>query len=184
MLPPPPPLRAPRAKLRPFFWTKAPARAGTIWERVPPPAVLAEPELAALERLFAATAPATPAKAGAAPGAPCRAAPRPRRLRGHETAMARLSADSGARAPPRLSSVVMVRPHSTVAPVCGGSAAEQVSWSQASLRAGRPLLGTPITSVAMHGYAQAVCACASEAPAREMGLVGSAKWAPQSVFLC
>ena len=66
---PPPPLRAPRVKLRPFFWVKQPARPGSIWERVPPPVMLQEPQLDALERLFALAAASTPVKAASSPGA-------------------------------------------------------------------------------------------------------------------
>lgn len=64
-----PPLRAPRVKLRPFFWIKQPARPGSIWERVPPPVMLQEPQLDALERLFALAAASTPVKAASSPGA-------------------------------------------------------------------------------------------------------------------
>ena len=75
--PPPAPLLAqqkgaqqqPRVKLRPLFWTKVPARADTIWAKVvPPPAVLTEDQLTALERLFPQAASTVLAKTQSKPG--------------------------------------------------------------------------------------------------------------------
>ena len=63
------PQQQPRVKLRPLFWTKVPARADTIWAKVvPPPAVLTEDQLTALERLFPQAASTVLTKTQSQPG--------------------------------------------------------------------------------------------------------------------
>jgi hypothetical protein len=74
----PVPVKPPRAiqgKLRPFFWSKLPWRPDIIWARVHPGS-LTEQQLAALEALFAQTAPSPQARAassrtGVPPGCAC-----------------------------------------------------------------------------------------------------------------
>lgn len=59
---PPPLVRKPAVRLRPFFWNKLAWKPNHIWATVPP-GVLSEDQLAALEALFPQAAPSPQAKA-------------------------------------------------------------------------------------------------------------------------
>lgn len=55
------PSQQPRVKLRPLFWTKVPAKPGTVWaEIIAPKTELNEQQLTVIEHLFPQAAAATP----------------------------------------------------------------------------------------------------------------------------